>query len=373
MIPRNDDSRLTLSECPDLAEFQSLPAAIEWHMRRRQWSQSDLARVLGWSTQTLSDLINNRSRLRPGEALDLSHAFGSSAVDWLTVQARADVANEFQLAGVPERLSDVASRARVENKLPTRELIRRGTLPNASPREIEDAALQLLEISSLDDEIQFAASARRSNRELIPSRHQLAWVAEARRKVTSEFPPLAPNASLIDLGKSLSTTVRTQDDLRELPKRFAELGVALIYVPAISGSKIDGVCTTVNSHPLIAISGRGGRADKVIFTIAHELAHLSLGHLELQSMFVSDGKLISSGSTDVRENQADLQAANWLIADFDELRGRSITWARIVEFAEQRGISESLVVGRLQKEGMIPWNSQFNKRIPSVMETLMSW
>jgi HTH-type transcriptional regulator/antitoxin HigA len=373
MNPRSDEFSSRDANQQSLPEFTSVPAAIGWHMRKRQWSQSDLARVLGWSNQALSDLINGRSRLRPNEALDLSHAFSGRAVDWLATQVRFDVAHEFQLEGVSQRLSDIASRARVEEKLPTRELIRRGTLPDADPSEIENAALELLEIDTFDDEIPFSASARRSDRDNIPSRQQLAWVAEARRKVAIELPKLAPNHALISLGESLSTTIRTQNDLRELPKRFAELGVALAFVPALSGSKIDGVCTIVNMHPLIAISGRGGRADKVMFTIAHELAHLTLGHLDMQSMFVSDGDSQSGASTDVREDQADLQAAEWLIADFDELRGRPITWSRIVDFADRRGISESLVIGRLQKEGLIPWNSQFNKRIPSVMETLMSW
>lgn len=373
MNPRNAESASRVAHDPSLPEFTSVSAAIGWHSEKRHWSQSDLARVLGWSTQALSDLINGRSRLRPSEALDLSKAFGGSAVDWLSTQVRSDVAHEFQLDGVSQRLSDIASRARVEEKLPTRELIRRGTLPDAGPSEIENAALELLEIDTFDDEIPFTASARRSDRDYLPSRHQLAWVAEARRKAPTELPPLAPDEALLSLGRSLSTAIRTQDDLRKLPKRFEELGVALIYVAPLSGSKIDGVCTIANSHPLIAISGRGGRADKVIFTIAHELAHLTLGHLDFQSMFVSDENSKSDTPTDVREDQADLQAANWLIADFDELRSRSITWSRIVDFAEKRGISESLVIGRLQKEGLIPWNSQFNKRIPSVMETLMSW
>lgn len=45
-----------------------------------------------------------------------------------------------------------------------------------------------------------------------------------------------------------------------------------------------------DGSPAIAISGRGKRLDKVLFTILHEAAHVSLNHLSARQRYIIDDK-----------------------------------------------------------------------------------
>lgn len=65
----------------------------------------------------------------------------------------------------------------------------------------------------------------------------------------------------------------------------------------------------VDGHPVIGISGRGKRLDKILFTILHETAHILLGHL------VDNGEVILDDlSDDSADNEAEAdQLANELV------------------------------------------------------------
>lgn len=356
-----------------LVAFNSVAVAVEHHLTEREWSQADLAHVLGWSAQSLSDLLKRRSRLRPQDALDLSHALGRSPEEWLAIQSRDDLREANTDPDIVIRLRSIATRSRIASLLPSRELIRRGVLPGGNTIEMERAALDLLGIQSFDDQITFPASARRSAASARHSRMQLAWVAEVRSRLHPGLPSVASSSDLAEFGASLAGRIGTSEALRNLPARFAELGIGLTYVPAYAGAKIDGVCTIVDRSPLIAVSGRGGRLDKVTFTIAHELAHVALGHLESHPFFISDDEIDSDPKVDHQEAQADLLASHWLIPQFDDLKRQPISAARISEFADRHGIPGALVIGRLQREGLVPWNSQLNRSIPNVKEDLEAW
>ncbi|WP_260619991.1 ImmA/IrrE family metallo-endopeptidase [Corynebacterium anserum] len=55
----------------------------------------------------------------------------------------------------------------------------------------------------------------------------------------------------------------------------------------------------VNGHPVIGISGRGKRLDKILFTILHEVAHILLDHI------VDNGEVILD---DLSDNSANNEA-----------------------------------------------------------------
>lgn len=356
-------------------EYASLGEAIDTHLCNRSWTQADLAHVLGWPQQKLSDLANDRSPLRPDDALDLAEALGGTGTDWMMLKVRQslNVAKGSRLA--EERLTEIRQRTRVELLLPTREMIRRGMLPAGDAEDLERAACDLLEVRSLDEESPFNASARRSDQTEPLSRQQRAWIAEARRRLPKELGIVAPNSKLQSLGRSLATTVRTIEELQLLPDRFEAHGIGLVHIPQYMGGRIDGVCTVVDGHPLIAISGRGGRFDKVLFTIAHELAHVMLGHLSGTSMFISEPEetVGIKADADISETQADLCASQWLLPDFGTNETGPFTAERINQLAGQRGVNPGLVIGRLQREGRIPWSSRLNSLIPSVKEVLAGW
>ncbi|NII86036.1 HTH-type transcriptional regulator/antitoxin HigA [Corynebacterium glutamicum] len=60
---------------------------------------------------------------------------------------------------------------------------------------------------------------------------------------------------------------------------FAVVGVKLVYIDSFPGGKLDGCAMVVDGHPVIGLSGRGKRLDKVFFTLLHEIAPILLVHL----------------------------------------------------------------------------------------------
>ncbi|MDC6673874.1 hypothetical protein OEZ80_26260, partial [Leclercia adecarboxylata] len=109
---------------------------------------------------------------------------------------------------------------------------------------------------------------------------QLAWVACVKR--TAQTLDVAPfdRETFGVLARSLSARVREEDSIADFQRLFSEVGVKLVYVEAFPGGKLDGCSMMVGGHPVIGVSGRGKRLDKVLFTILHEVAHVLLGDLD---------------------------------------------------------------------------------------------
>lgn len=88
----------------------------------------------------------------------------------------------------------------------------------------------------------------------------------------------------------------------ELQTLFAECGIALIFLPHISGSFLNGATFYDNNKIVMGLTVRGKSADIFWFSLFHELGHILLGHLNHKD-----------GISSVNEKEADAFAAEWLI------------------------------------------------------------
>lgn len=347
---------------------ETLSQTLASMARGRMWNQSDLAAVLGWSVQGVSDLLNGRRRIDVRDALDLSAALGGTAEEWLQHQIRDELNALLAEPSSLTRLTAIRTRSELESVVPVRELVRRGFLPAKDAEHQKMAALELLEVDDLRDPPEYPLANRRHVIDQPISRQQRAWIACARRIARNRAVGPFDSSALESLGTSLSTTVVEPGHFLSLPERFAEVGVPLVYVESFPGGRIEGMCSMLDGVPMIALSGRGGRFDRVLFTLAHEAAHIVLGHLEEEGICIQSGE----ESADRYEKQADALAARWLLpGEFDQMG--FYTSQRVAGIARSAGVSEAVVVGRLQKLGLVPWNSILNRRIPSVKEELSTW
>ncbi|GGM81731.1 hypothetical protein GCM10011609_17190 [Lentzea pudingi] len=162
--------------------------------------------------------------------------------------------------------------------------------------------------------------------------------------------------------------MRNPADFALLPTKFAEAGVRLVHIDAFPASKIDGASFKMEGTPVIGISGRGQRLDKVLFTILHECAHVALGHTE-------HGPIIDIDSPHgkEREDQANETAANWALnTPLPPLPDR-ITQSWLTHVAQQASVHPVVVVGRLQHDRKLSWRSALVKDAPNVTEFLQAW
>jgi HTH-type transcriptional regulator/antitoxin HigA len=148
----------------------------------------------------------------------------------------------------------------------------------------------------------------------------------------------------------------TRDDpesfAREIVRRCAACGVAVVFVREIPGTRASGAARWPNpTKGLIQLSLRYKTDDHLWFSFFHEAAHLLLHSKKMT--FVS-----GSGSQDEElEQEANDFSASLLIPKrFDvEMRGlRSLPEIEI--FASRISIAPGIVVGRLQNEGRLDWS-----------------
>jgi len=349
---------------------RTVTAAVE----RLGWAQADLARVLGWPVQTVSEVVQGKRRIDAPMALDLAEVTGTSAEAWLQLQAAHELAEALRAPGASSRTAVIARRRDLESVVPTRELTRRGVISQGSVEDQIQQVCELLEVDDLDSPPPFVHSVatKRSQSPTSLTRNQVAWIALGRREAAaltvSEYSP----ESFQDFAQGLPQELLAPTDFVGLPARFAEVGVRLVHVPALAGGRIDGVCMEYRESPLIIVSGRGRRIDRVAFTLLHECAHVALGHWREGTVGVHDD---GSDAVDIAaELKANDLAASWVMPrGIGAGAGSGFSRARIDEIARANGVSRAMVIGHLQHTGVIPWASVHTRALPTVTEALQTW
>ena len=104
----------TLTDVPHPGEF------IRDEIEAREWSQRDLAYILGTPEQAVNMIISGKRGISPEMAKALGDAFDVSAEYFANLQKAYEMSN----ARAPD--PGVARRAHLQNIYPIREMIRRG-------------------------------------------------------------------------------------------------------------------------------------------------------------------------------------------------------------------------------------------------------
>ena len=160
----------------------------------------------------------------------------------------------------------------------------------------------------------------------------------------------------------------TPSAFRELPAAFAAVGVRLVYVEAFPSSKLDGASFLIGDTPVIGLSGRGQRLDKVLFTLLHEVAHVLLGHIN-DHLILDDEDQHTLGE----ETPANILAAEWILPNGLPDPPDRISQGWVTAIARDQGVHPVVVVGRLQNSGALTWRSALIKGAPTITAYLQAW
>jgi len=132
---------------------------------------------------------------------------------------------------------------------------------------------------------------------------------------------------------------------------LAGLGVALVILPHLPGTHLDGAAMRrADGVPVIALTLRRDRIDNFWFTLLHELAH-AVFHLDDGTSFILDDLEISS--SEAIEQEADRLAQQALVPDelWSTFNGGFYTSLEdVLAFARSTDIHPAIVAGRWQKE-----------------------
>ena len=337
-------------------------------LEARGWSQAELAQIISRPKQFVSEIITGKKELTRESAAQIAAAFGTSPEFWLNIQNTYYLWKQAQDERTQNELAQVSRRARLREIAPIGLLQKYGFITSNDIDEQEAQVLDMFGKTTLDQPSDFKFAARRSNSDESISMIQEAWVACIRKIAKNLGCEPYDESSFKEFAESCSIITSDPSRFSDLQVRAAKCGVKLVYLEAFPGSKFDGCAMSLDGNPVIGLSGRGKRLDKVLFTLLHESAHVLLGHVG-EEVILDD----FSNQEEQNECEANTLAASMAInGELPPLPNQIRTdWVNTT--AQEFGVHPIVIVGRLQKEGRLSWNSMLAKGAPQVDPYLAEW
>ena len=325
----------------------------------RDWTQSQLAERLGYTTKHVSQLINGKAPISEQTAIRLERVLGSSIGFWLNREAQYRA----QLVGIAEE-GYLQVWVNWLDHLPVKDLMRQGMIPDrrltakSKPSVVKDL-LHFFGVASPDEWEDIYKGMEYAFRRTRKAQSNIgaisAWIRQG-ETIAEQLE--CPNYSRSKLEKAAKELRRLT--LSEEPQRFIPMiqelcqtaGVAFVIVPSIPRAHVSGMARWLNPHKaLIQLSLYGKQNDLFWFTLLHEVAHILLH--EKKEIFLDEYDSDSSMSSS-QEDEADRWARELLIPPEYESDLPHLTNKKLVNnFAKSIGVHPAIVVGRLQYDGFI--------------------
>lgn len=324
-------------------------ATIREQLEYRGMPQKEFAVRMDMSEKHISHLINGKVELTPDVAIRLEYVLGVPSSYWMKLEA----SYREQLSRV-EAENDMDHDEEIARRIPYAKMSKMEWVP--ATRIINDKVKHLrtfFEVAKLGllDNLRIPGIAYRASGSNATSDYALAaWAQkarlEARERVVSEI-NIAQLKTLIPEIRKL-TILPPSEFCDKLVSMLASCGVALIFLPHIGGSFCHGASFVDGNHIVLGLTVRGRDADRFWFSLFHELYHIIAGHINSPKP-----------ATDDEEINADAYARDTLISptEYADLMSKDYGEKEtIVAFAYDIGIAPGIVLGRLQKEGLVPFN-----------------
>lgn len=325
-------------------------ATIKEQLENREMSQKEFAERMNLSEKHVSNLINGNVLLTPEVACRLESVLGVPAAFWNKLEA---IYREKIEKIKDENLmqEDIA----ISSKFPYKEMASNDWIKDTNKKEDRVSNLRkffgLSSLSLIKNQALIPGIACRRQAETEKADYALiAWAQKAKIEARNM------TVSSIDIKKLEDELQNIRKMTMEQPQKFcldlinvlAECGIAIVFLPHIGGSFLHGATFCDKKKIVVGMTVRGKDADKFWFSLFHELGHIILGHIYQPN-----------GTSEEDENQANDFARQKLIPD-DVFKvfvaGKCYTKSSVKNFALKVGIDPGIVVGRLQKEGIIKFS-----------------
>ena len=310
-------------------------------------TQEDFAKRLGTTPKNLSILIRGEQSLSIDIATKLSRLLGISLTYWLGLQQAYD-----------EKIADFLSQEELKKEKEVfkqidykyfRENFR---LPDF-PRKVEEqikALREFLSVASLTVfEKKNMAVSFRSYKENLSLSNTVNANIMTQIAVNQVLKRNIPNYNKKKFEKAvefaLTQTKNHKGFLNEVEKAFDEAGVALVVLPNLKNSGVNGATKRVDGKVMLMVNDRRHYADTFWFTLFHEIGHILNGDLGVSLH-------------DETEDEADHYAQMILIPQeqYEEFIQQHDYFDEsiICQFAETIDRDPGIVLGRLLRDRLVP-------------------
>ena len=315
-------------------------------------TQAELADRLGSAKKTINEMIRGKAPILPDTALKLERVFGRPAHFWnsLEQQYQEDRARLAEKERLREHLDWL-------ERIPVSSMAKLGFI-----QKFKDKVEQLEEV------LRFFGVASPEQWRTVWEQHQVAYRQSQRFEPCAEAVSAWLRQGEIDAQRVDCTPFDKRqfqsvlDDARALTREEPEIfeprlielcasaGVAVVFVPELPKTGVDGATRWLGQKAVIQLSLRYKSNDQLWFTFFHEAGHiLKHGRKEIF--------LEGNSMDDEKEEEANVFARDKLIppGSYRRFRQQSVpTLAEVEAFADEIGIAPGIVVGRLQHDGCFP-------------------
>ncbi|WP_329447969.1 ImmA/IrrE family metallo-endopeptidase [Streptomyces sp. NBC_01426] len=327
--------------------------------------QADLARRTGLSTKHINQVIQGAAPLSPDTALLLERATGVPAAVWNAREAawRTQLAREEEEKALADHVGWL-------DNFPLLELVSRNVLPDRA-KNVHNLRrlLDFFGVASPDVAENLWRGYRTAfRRSTVLSRNEYAtatWLRLAEREARERDCGPYDRAALTALLPCLRALSLEEQNTwsGELPRLCAQVGVAVVFVPALTKTSVSGATRwLMPDKAMVVLSDRFKKDDQFWFTFFHELGHVLLHGKRLTFMDDTENLSPTKQHEDTSEDEANDFAANVLVppqhvAAYGKLAAtRHLSLSAIEAFARTAGIAPGIVVGRLQHDGALQWS-----------------
>jgi HTH-type transcriptional regulator / antitoxin HigA len=343
----------------------------------RDWTQRDLAAIIGRPPQAISEIVRGAKQITPETALEFSEAFGTSPEFWMNLETnyRLRLA-EKQREQRKKDGKDITRKSELYLRVPVSELMKLGWI-KATDRieELEREVFSFLGVSSLEGQPRLAVNFRHADFKEPEYFARLAWIRRV-EQVANAQPVKAFDRDR--LKRSLSALFDLsvdENNISEVHGILMDLGIHFVIVLRLDKTYIDGVMIP-GANPIVGLTLRHNRLDNFWFTLAHELAHIVAGHNRVRV----DEEGFEKENKDSVETEANELARNWLLnpkaySDFiAACKGRYFSGDAIQSFAHSQSRHPSIVLGRLQFDNLVHWRNlrQFHVKVRDHLQDLIA-
>ena len=355
-----------MSKRYELNEYVIVPGdTILELLELNSMTQLDLSDKTGINKKTINEIIKGKAPITTTTALKLEYVFNIPASFWNNLESN--------YREVLERQKDFDSIIEDEKYLkniPYNEMSKRNwdyIEITRSPFERVVNLRKFFSVASLgfNTELKRKLAFRKQDNDIFSYESLYCWLRYGEIQSNKiEYPKF----DIIKLKESVEkirglTSYLFLDKIDEIKELLKECGVSLIFEPHLPNTYVNGVSYKITKDKaIIMISDRGKKDDILWFTLFHEIAHLIM-HSKKEVFIDGDNELKSS-----IEKEADDFAKNTLIsknAYDDFIKNNIINEKTIRKFSKDNNIIPGILVGRMQKEGIIGYN-EFNNLITRI-------
>lgn len=327
-------------------------------LEEREMSQSELARRMGRPVKTINEIVNGKAAVTTDTAIQLELALGINADFWnnLETSYRAQLSRERSEAALAEHVEWAKS-------FPISDLVKAGLIDR--PESAAEKTGRLLTYFGVSSPVAWerqwdpqcaSLRASQSHRASFPA--VAAWLRWGELLAASEDAPKFDPVKFREVLRAVRELTRQDPTpaLTQTQELCRSAGVVVLLTPEFKGTSLSGAARHLsNRRGLIQLSARHKTDDQLWFTFFHEAAHLLEERI---SDHIDPADPDDRVQTDA-EREADRFARETLVDPETFARFQmagSFSAEAVRKFAKAEGISPGIVVGRLQREKLVPWS-----------------